>query len=213
MQVKEGVGWCTLCGSGWRGSPQLAASIKTEISGASDTQERHNVSFETCSSLAGRFMAAALVCVLVVGGCTSASPARVIPTVNLTAALPPAQCPPTGGPEITIDPISNHSLGDIIMFGGTTNLNPGELLAVQITSGYVNPCTKCQEIINDSVETCCGTGIERQEEVMPGRCGINTWSVEVDTSRHDFAAGEPYLVTTYGRNGTVWNGSNFTLVE
>lgn len=53
MQVKEGVGWCTLCGSGWRGSPQLAASIKTEISGASDTQERHNVSFETCSSLAG----------------------------------------------------------------------------------------------------------------------------------------------------------------
>lgn len=159
-------------------------------------------------------MAAALLCLLVAVGCTStSSPATIISSANLTATLPPAQCLPAGEPEITIDPISNHTLGDTITFGGTTNLNPGELLAVQISAGYVHPCAKCQAITNDSVETCCGTGFKRQVEVLPGRCGINTWSVNVDTSGHDFAAGAPYLVTTYGRNGNVWNGSSFTLGE
>jgi hypothetical protein len=158
-------------------------------------------------------MAAAFVYVLMAAGCSSSSPAPGIPAANLTDTLPPAQCPPAGEPEITIDPVSNHTLGDTITFGGTTNLNPGELLAVQITSGYVHPCAKCQEITNDSVETCCGTGVERQVEVMPGRCGINFWSVEVDTSRHDFAAGAPYLIAMYGRNGTVLNVSLFSIVE
>jgi hypothetical protein len=158
-------------------------------------------------------IAAALFCIMMAAACTSATSPGGIPSGNLTAPLPPVQCPPAGEPEITIDPISNHSLGDTITFRGTTNLNPGELLDVQITSGYVHPCAKCQEITSDSVETCCGTGIERQVEVMPGRCGINTWSVNVDTSRHDFAAGAPYLVTTYGRNGTVLNMSSFNIVE
>ena len=159
-------------------------------------------------------IAAALLCLLVAVGCTStSSPATIISPENLTATLPPAQCLPAGEPEITIDPISNHTLGDTITFGGTTNLNPGELLDVQITSGYVHPCAKCQEITNDSVETCCGTGIERQVEIMPGMCGINFWSVKVDTSRHDFAAGAPYLIATYGRNGTVYNASLFSIEE
>lgn len=160
-------------------------------------------------------MVTALVCVLMAAGCTtpSTSPSAALSSSNLTATLPPAHCLTAGEPEITIDPISNHTLGDTITFGGTTNLNQGELLDVQISAGYVHPCAKCQEIANDSVETCCGTGFKRQVEVMPARCGINTWSVNVDTSRHDFTAGAPYLVTTYGRNGTVWNGSSFTLGE
>jgi len=165
-------------------------------------------------------MVTALLCVLVAAGCTtpSTSPSAAHSSSNLTATLPPAHCLTAGEPEITIDPISNHTLGDTITFGGTTNLDPGELLDFRISGGfptalgYPPPCAKCQEIINDSVETCCGTGFERQVEVMPGRCGINTWSVEVDTSHHDFAAGRTYLVTAYGRNESVWNVSSFNIL-
>ena len=48
---------------------------------------------------------------------------------------------------------------------------------------------------------------------MPGTCGTNTWSVEANTSGHDFREGMTYVVTVYGRNGSAWNGSSFNFVE
>lgn len=115
--------------------------------------------------------------------------------------------------EIAIDPIPDHTLGDLIAIGGTTNLHPGELLEVQIFSGYFIPCAKCQEIVNDSVLSCCGNGFLRQITVVSGTCGTNTWSVGVDTTLHNFTAGMPYVITVYGRNSTVLKGSTFTLAS
>ena len=164
--------------------------------------------------------ATTLVCLLMVAGCTTTSKETVTSATNLTTTtLSLALCPPAGEPEITIDPISNHSLGDTITFAGTTNLKPGEVLDFKIPFGFPTslggpqPCGKCQEIVNDSVTMCCGTGIDRQVTIMPGMCGINTWSLDVDTSQHDFAAGMTYVVDVYGRNWSVWNTSSFSIVE
>jgi hypothetical protein len=114
-------------------------------------------------------------------------------------------------PEIAFSPLPDHILGDNVTINGTTNLHPGEMLDLQISEGYLHPCAKCSEIVNDSVSACCGYGVQRQVPVMPGMCGINTWSVDVDTSRHDFVAGRTYVVFMYGRNGSAFNGSMFTL--
>jgi len=115
-------------------------------------------------------------------------------------------------PEITIDPIPDQYLGDTVTIGGTTNLHPGEMLTVQIYEGYLHPCAKCQEIVNDSVLACCGSGVKREVAVMPGTCGINTWFMEVNTSGHDFREGMTYVVAVYGRNGSVWSGSSFNIL-
>lgn len=114
-------------------------------------------------------------------------------------------------PEIAFDPLPDHVLGDKLTISGTTNLHPGEMLDLQIFERYYHPCAKCRELFNDSVYPCCGMGFLRQVPVMPGICGTNTWSVGVDTSRHDFVAGRTYVVTAYGRNGSVLNTSTFTL--
>ena len=160
-------------------------------------------------------MSVMIVCVLIAAGCTapSSTPAATTSS-NVTATLPLALCPPAGEPEITIDPIANHSLGDTISISGTTNLKPGELLNVWIILANFDPCGKCPEIANDSVEPrCCSTGIERQVDVMPGMCGMNTWRLAIDTSRHGFSPGVSYLVEVSGRNESVLNASLFTLVE
>ena len=163
-------------------------------------------------------MAVMIGCVLIAAGCTTPSSSAAIPSSNVTAALPLALCPPAGEPEITINPISNHSLGDTITIAGTTNLKPGEALDFQIPFGFPTslgfppPCAKCQEIANDSVTMCCGTGIDRQVAIKPGMCGINTWSLDVDTSQHDFATGMTYVVDVYGRNWSVLNTSSFSIV-
>ncbi len=114
-------------------------------------------------------------------------------------------------PEISFDPLPEHVLGDNLTISGTTNLHPGEMLDLQILEGYYHPCAKCQELFNDSVYPCCGMGFLRQVPVMPGICGTSTWSVDVDTSRHDFVTGRTYVVYMYGRNGSAFNGSIFTL--
>jgi hypothetical protein len=114
-------------------------------------------------------------------------------------------------PEIAFDPMPDYVLGDNITISGTTNLHPGEVLDLQIVEGYLHPCAKCSEIFNDSVYACCGYGVLRQVPVMPGMCGINIWSVDVDTSRHDFATERAYEVFVYGWNGSAFNASTFTL--
>jgi hypothetical protein len=114
-------------------------------------------------------------------------------------------------PEITIDPIPDHVLGDTVTFGGTTNLDPGETLTVQIYDADFHPCAKCQVISNDSVESCCGS-FARPVIVIPGNCGANTWSLDVNTSYHDFQGGEPYLVIVSGRDGLAMNECLFNIL-
>jgi hypothetical protein len=114
-------------------------------------------------------------------------------------------------PEIAFDPLPDHMLGDNVTISGTTNLHPGEMLDLQIFEGYYHPCAKCQELFNDSVYPCCGNGFLRQVPVIYGTCGINIWSVDVDTTRHDFVTERTYVVFAYGRNGSAYNRSTFTL--
>jgi hypothetical protein len=114
-------------------------------------------------------------------------------------------------PEITIDPIPDHVLGDTITIGGTTNLHPGEMLTVQIYDGDFHPCAKCQVVSNDSVENCCGS-FAPQVVVRPGNCGTNVWSLDVNTSYHDFSAGEPYVVASSGRDGRALSVTLFNIL-
>jgi hypothetical protein len=100
-------------------------------------------------------------------------------------------------PEIEIDPMPDHTIGDIISFGGTTNLHPGENLSLGIMSAEFIPCPKMVEI-SDGVCTCCG-GLETTIAVSPGNCGNNTWSWSVNTSQHNFQPDSAYVLFATGR--------------
>ena len=88
---------------------------------------------------------------------------------------------------------------------------PGETLTVQIYDADFHPCAKCQVISNDSVESCCGS-FALPVIVIPGNCGANTWSLDVNTSYHDFQGGEPYLVIVSGRDGLAMNECLFNIL-
>ncbi len=113
-------------------------------------------------------------------------------------------------PEITIDPIPHHYIGDTITIEGTTNLAPGEMITLGIYSAEFIPCPKSSVYCSDSVGLCCG-GISDTIAVAPGNCGINTWSWVVNTSQHGFRPGHPYIFDVTGRNRVVENSSLFTV--
>jgi len=135
-----------------------------------------------------------------------------------TGAVTPAitVCPqqtPSGNhanvPEIAIDPVPNHALGDIITFTGTTNLAEGELLELKINSAEFVPCPKGL-FLPDSVNPC-GEGFAGTVSVRWGNCGVNTWSWSVDTSQHGFQPGGQYILVTNGGNGQVQNYTLFNI--
>ena len=166
-----------------------------------------------------------LIGFVLAAGCISSSSQKVLPDANMSAASTPqplslsispvitpvqAQCRQENvSPFISINPIPDHYLGDTITFGGTTNLAPGEQLLTQIYTDYFSPCAKCQILKNDSVMHCCGS-FSRIIIVKPGDCSMNTWSLDVNTSEHDFSE-EGYIIQVQGRNGLVINESHFTV--
>jgi hypothetical protein len=111
-------------------------------------------------------------------------------------------------PWTVIDPIPDHYLGDIATFRGTTNLAPGELITIRISEPTVM-CAKCRGDFADSVVGCCGE-FNRTVVVREGECGNNLWSLDVNTSQHDFVA-DLYWIGTYGQNGTLLNSSFFNV--
>jgi hypothetical protein len=108
-------------------------------------------------------------------------------------------------PWTVIDPIPDHYLGDIATFRGTTNLAPGELITIRISEPTVM-CAKCRGDFADSVKGCCGS-FNRTVAVREGECGNNLWSLDVNTSQHDFQE-EQYWIGTYGENDSMF-GSDF----
>jgi hypothetical protein len=114
-------------------------------------------------------------------------------------------------PEIEIDPIPDHHIGDTITIEGTTNLAPGEVITLWIGEGVYHSCPKSSGACNDSVRHCCG-GVINKITVIPGNCGINRWSWIVNTSQHGFRPDFSYIFVATGRNGLVQNTSVFNVL-
>jgi len=151
--------------------------------------------------------------------------ANQVPEINkpavspdTTGPVPPAitVCPQqtsagnlTNVPEIAIDPVPDHALGEIVTFTGTTNLAAGEPLVLKIDSAEFVPCPKGPSL-PDSVNPC-GEGFAGNLSVTMGNCGINIWSWSVDTSQHGFRPGGQYLLSVSGRNGGIHNSALFNI--
>lgn len=86
-------------------------------------------------------------------------------------------------PSITLNPVGDHYLGDVIELNGTTNCNTGDI-QVLIQSLNFKPCPK-NSGTDDSPAPCAG-GVSLNVPITPGTCGNNTWSVGVNTSEHHF---------------------------
>jgi hypothetical protein len=112
-------------------------------------------------------------------------------------------------PEIAINPVPDHALGDLIDFTGTANLAAGEPLVLKIYSAEFVPCPKVPSGL-DSVSPC-GGGFTGNVTVTLGNCGINTWSWPVDTSQHGFQPGGQYLLWVNGRDGGVQDSAIFNI--
>jgi len=110
----------------------------------------------------------------------------ITPSLATTTSVP-VQCQQENQSlYINISPIADHYPGDIITVEGTTNLEPGEPISLAIYEDYGGLCPKVPYGCEDSVRACCG-GFLRTVVVIPGDCGINTWSWKgINTSQHGF---------------------------
>jgi len=106
-----------------------------------------------------------------------------------------AQCPVVNNttPFITLNPVGDHYLEEVIEINGTTNCNTGEIHVVILSSNF-KPCPK-NSGIKDSPAPCT-SGVEINAPIIQGPCGINTWSVEVNTSEHHFYPDE-FVIDLY----------------
>jgi hypothetical protein len=93
---------------------------------------------------------------------------------------------------ITIDPVSDHTIGDKFNITGTTNLPAGEKILVEIISSRYKPGSQCQ--CSDF-----GYGATGTIQITEGSNGMNRWVFMVDTSY--FKPDEMIvIVTTTGKN-------------
>jgi hypothetical protein len=76
-------------------------------------------------------------------------------------------------PEIRIFPIDQKNVGDTFMINGTTNLEAGDELQVELVSSSFQPTPK--EVSGEF------SGTAGTVKVVEGNGGINTWSFPVDT--------------------------------
>jgi len=136
-------------------------------------------------------------------GCTTSSPAPASPfgstIVPMTSAPPiaaspaiiaPAQCPKENySTFINISPVHDYYFGDSVTINGTTNLPAGEKITLGIVTTSFHGCQKTRypcENQNTVNAICCSGGFNRTIAIMPGNCGVNTWSFTLNTSEYDF---------------------------
>jgi trimeric autotransporter adhesin len=103
-------------------------------------------------------------------------------------------------PEALIRPIGTKYVGDTFTITGSTNLDVGDSLMVEITSSSFKPTQKAQ-----SGEFSGSSGTV---QVMPGTNGYNRWSFDVDSST--FKPDE-YLVKVSGVTVDVTGSTTFVL--
>jgi hypothetical protein len=93
---------------------------------------------------------------------------------------------------VSIDPIPDHTAGDLVVITGTTNLMPGTRLELDITTVSPVPGTNPHAGATDAF-------------IVRGGGMSNTWSGALDTSA--IPPGE-YLVNAYGVNETTYTRSD-----
>jgi hypothetical protein len=197
-----------------------------------------NISLSGMPILRRPFMAlmVAFVCFLLVIGCTSTTtpssgtvvnpdhgftPYRGSPNATDFTTLPESSSrsnhilinvipSPVTEPFISTDAVSDHRVGDIITFRGTTNLPEGERIALFITENSFRHCPKSSRDCSDSVDFCCG-GISRNITVRTGDDGLGSFSWDVNTSQHEFSK-DSYTFAAYSKSDSrVSNGTLFNL--
>jgi len=77
-------------------------------------------------------------------------------------------------PEIKIAPVSDHQTGDTFNISGTTNLEAGDDILMQVVSSAFQPTGKTQ---NGEFY-----GTSGMIKVLPGAGDVNVWSFMVDTA-------------------------------
>ena len=172
-----------------------------------------------------------LMGMLLSAGCTMSPPAPVpiaenqdIPrtqplllATNLPLApLATVPCPQENTSSfINISSIPDPYIGDITTFNGTTNLPPGETITVAISIDEIRGCQKTRYPCKDPdtvYNICCEGGFKRQIPLTPGNCGINSWSLTVNTSQHDFYPAR-FNIFAISRNTSIHNEMVFTILE
>jgi hypothetical protein len=165
-----------------------------------------------------------ILCVILAAGCISSSPDQETASLSPSSSVaisPISQalghCPHdtaagnvTTEPEIAINPLPDHALGDNVTFTGTTNLAVGEPLLLKVSSTEFTPCPK-GVVSSDSVDPC-SNGFTGTVSVSSGNCNVNSWVWSVDTSQHGFQPGYQYLLVVSGRNGQVQNATLFNIL-
>lgn len=176
-----------------------------------------------------------MCCILHVAGCVSPSSDRVNPIINMSETIPsnpfltkspnetlkPVRCPQQNNcffdnvtlekePIINFCPQYDYHSGGTITLGGTTNLRVGENITLQIGSGYSSTCAKHRpEYCEDTVRPCCD--LSQNVTVKLGGCGVNTWSLNINTSQHEFASGVYSILAISSSNPIVANETTFRL--
>lgn len=97
-------------------------------------------------------------------------------------------------PCITINPIVDHVLGDVIKINGTTNRDKGEIEIWIKDANFIPGCHGPGP--SDNPCNCCD-GVTLTAPIIPGINGNNTWSGEVNTSQHNFYPGKFYLIVEF----------------
>lgn len=107
-----------------------------------------------------------------------------------------------GDPGIAFLPPGQYPAGGIVVINGTTNLAPGDHLAVEVYSSTFGPTPK----------TGNGTfyGASGIVTVQPGQPGSNVWSFPVNTSGFP---PDMYVVIVTGIEVQVTGSTTFTLVS
>jgi len=109
-------------------------------------------------------------------------------------------------PEILVNPIGDHVIGDNFSLNGTTTLEAGQGIHISV---YASTCDCAPIGQNDKIGED-PLVFEQDATVTSGVCGENIWSVSVNASK--FRADE-YVVTAGAVNRNVTGTSLFSIVE
>lgn len=120
----------------------------------------------------------------------------LLPNGPVNGASIETQCPVRENtkPWITVNPVGDHYLGDVIKINGTTNIEKGNV-TIFIKDKIFHTCLNRGASLEGPC-TCC-EGVTLTAPIITGIYGNNTWSTEVNTSQHRFYPAEFFMGIIY----------------
>ena len=117
----------------------------------------------------------------------------------IIVSVPIADAAASQAPIITIDPVGNHTIGDVFFINGTTNLPASEILILDVIPEYMNWGTK----------NAGGNGPDfgTNSSIIANSSGINLWSVNVtDAVKSQLnSSRSPYYIYVFPQNSSIIN--------